>query len=62
MSAALVNRGIPGTFMGIIHRLHEISTDMDIISLQNSNRSTIKLPVFSFLRAKPNEPVYEPMD
>ena len=61
MSAALVNRGIPGTFMGIIHRLHEISTDMDIINLQTNNRPS-KQPVFSFPKAKHNEPIYEPMD
>lgn len=61
MSTALVNRGIPGTFMGIIHRLHEISTDMDIINLQSSNRP-FKQPAFSLSKAKHNEPIYEPMD
>lgn len=61
MSAALVNRGIPGTFMGIIHRLHEISTDMDIINLQSNNRPS-KQPVYSFPKAKHNEPIFESMD
>lgn len=61
MSAALVNRGIPGTFMDIIHRLHGNSTDMDIINLQ-SNSHPSKQPVYSFPKAEHNEPIYEPMD
>lgn len=61
MSTALVNRGIPGTFMDIIRRLHEISADMDIISLQNNNRP-FKQPIRSFSKATHNEPIYEPMD
>ncbi|KAJ5472143.1 retrotransposon gag protein [Penicillium diatomitis] len=33
MSAALMNRGIPATYSGLVGRLHEITTDMDALNL-----------------------------
>ena len=33
MSAALMNRGIPDTYSGLVTRLHEISTDIDTLNL-----------------------------
>ncbi|KAJ5471895.1 retrotransposon gag protein [Penicillium diatomitis] len=41
MSVALMNRGIPATYSGLISRLHEITTDMDALNLgkSRSNKS-----------------------
>jgi hypothetical protein len=38
MSAALMNRGVPATYSGLVSRLHEITTDMDALNL-SKNRS-----------------------
>jgi hypothetical protein len=39
MTNSLMNRGIPATFPDLIARLHEISTDMDALNINNSERS-----------------------
>lgn len=39
MTDSLMNRGIPPTFMGLISRLHEISTDRDALSIHRSQRN-----------------------
>jgi hypothetical protein len=38
ISAALINRGIPTTYSGLVNRLHEITTDIDALNL-SKNRS-----------------------
>jgi hypothetical protein len=38
MSAALMNRGVPATYSGLVSRLHEITTDIDALNL-SKNRS-----------------------
>ncbi|KAJ5581471.1 hypothetical protein N7535_000091 [Penicillium sp. DV-2018c] len=38
MIGALCNRGVPSTFQGVISRLHEISTDLDMLDV--AKRST----------------------
>jgi hypothetical protein len=38
MSAALMNRGVPATYSGLVNRLHEITTDIDALNL-SKNRS-----------------------
>lgn len=61
MSAALVNRGVPQAFSDIINRLHEISTDMDMMSLRKPYRDRGSISPPRRLRLTP-EPVYDPMD
>lgn len=39
MTDSLMNRGIPPTFIGLISRLHEISTDRDALAIHRSQRS-----------------------
>ncbi|KAJ5752055.1 hypothetical protein N7520_008972 [Penicillium odoratum] len=39
MTNSLMNRGIPATFSDLIARLHEISTDMDALSINTPERS-----------------------
>ena len=39
MSVALMNRGIPDTYSGLITRLHEISTDIDTLNLSGEGSS-----------------------
>lgn len=39
MTDSLMNRGIPPTFMGLISRLHEISTDREALAIHRSQRS-----------------------
>lgn len=39
MTNSLMNRGIPATFMGLISRLHEISTDRDALDINRPQRS-----------------------
>ncbi|OQD77422.1 hypothetical protein PENANT_c103G01711 [Penicillium antarcticum] len=51
MTDSLMNRGIPATFMGLISRLHEISTDRDALDI---NRPQKGRPTSSV--------VYDPMD
>jgi hypothetical protein len=38
ISAALINRGVPATYSGLVNRLHEITTDIDALNL-SKNRS-----------------------
>jgi hypothetical protein len=45
MSGALMNRGIPATFMGLVNRLHEISTDMDALNLSGSKPRRTQKPI-----------------
>jgi hypothetical protein len=39
MSVALMNRGIPATYSGLVSRLHEINTDMDALNLNGNGKS-----------------------
>jgi hypothetical protein len=38
ISAALINRGIPATYLGLVSYLHEITTNIDALNL-SKNRS-----------------------
>lgn len=58
MSTALVNRGVPAAYAELVQRLHEISTDIDMLNLTRSKLSQSK----HTRRAKFEEEVYDPMD
>ena len=66
MSEKLVSRGIPQDFSEIIRRLHEISNDIDMMSMKNQRPQEYRYDSES--RAKPatarppKEEIYEPMD
>ncbi len=57
MKTALTQRGIPKSFEGIINQLHEISTDLDTMSLAKTTTS-YRQPA----RHQKSEEVYDPMD
>lgn len=58
MSTALVNRGVPATYAALVQRLHEISTDIDMLNLSRSKLSQSKRA----RRVKVEEEMYDPMD
>ncbi len=58
MMTALTNRGIPKTFMEIVERLHDISTDLDTAA--NMRRGTYRPS--GARPSRQNDEVYGPMD
>jgi hypothetical protein len=63
MSKALVSRGIPRTFQEIVNRLHEISTDLDMLNIKKSQRS-LRSTNNATVPQSPlvSQPEHDPMD